>query len=94
LPIVNDERIRFYALAMLYEVDPGALLNACRRAGIAIMNQLSNVDLDQRRAIEALIDRGDLGPPLDPVPAPIHPKPRPIRAAAKPNQTQTNQKEA
>jgi hypothetical protein len=82
--IKYKEPIRFYRLARLHGVDVQALLNACRRAGITIENQLVNVFSSLRTTIEALIDRGDAGPPLAPVLKPTPPKPKSLRTAAKP----------
>jgi hypothetical protein len=97
LLMVSDERIRFYSFARLHGLDSGELLEKCHGAGIAIMNQLSTFEPDQRRAIEALINRGDGGPPLSndgpplaPFPAGTGPKPRPLNAAARPESTSTD----
>lgn len=85
------EPIRFFKLADLHGVDAQALLKACQRAGIAIENKLVQIFGSTRTAVEALIDRGDAGPPLAPVPKPTPPKPKTLRAAAKsPKPSQAN----
>ena len=79
---MGAKRIRLYQLARTLQVDAKRLLEACQRAGMDVKNQLSSVGPDERRAIEALIDPGEKGPPLSPVPKPSEPKPSPLRAAA------------
>jgi hypothetical protein len=92
--MVSDEPIRFYKFARLHGLDSRELLENCHRAGIPVMNQLSMLARNQRRAIEALIRRGDGGPPsshdgpsLGPVPAGTGPKPPQLQAAATPQTT-------
>jgi len=81
--IKYKEPIRFYKLARLHGLDAQSLLEICQKAGITIKNQLTPIYSSERTAIEALIDRGDAGPPLSAVPKPIPPKPKTLRAAAK-----------
>ena len=92
--MVSDEPIRFYKFARLHGLDSRVLLENCHRAGISVMNILSTLARNQRRAIEVLIRRGGGGPPMSndgpaagPVPSGTDPKPPPPEAAATPQTT-------
>lgn len=56
------EKIRVYVLARELNVESKDLLDLCRQAGYDVKNQLSNLDPDQRDAIEAMLKRGKTAP--------------------------------
>jgi hypothetical protein len=55
---MTGEAIRVYALARALDVLPQTVLEAARRLGYPICNQLSTLDPRQRAAIEAWLRRG------------------------------------
>src|SRR5262245_28881826 len=54
---LSKEKLRVYELARELKVESKDLLELCRQAGIAVKNQLSSLDHDQREAIEKLLHR-------------------------------------
>lgn len=65
---MSKEKLRVYELARELKVESKDLLELCRQAGIAVKNQLSSLDHDQREAIEKLLHRK---PGAAPAPPPL-----------------------
>src|SRR6185436_8917378 len=75
---LQKEKIRVYVLARELNVDTKILLDMCKQAGYDVKNQLSNLEPEQRDAIEALLKAGSQKPAAGAPPAkPVLPSPLP-----------------
>ncbi|MEI7686788.1 MAG: translation initiation factor IF-2 N-terminal domain-containing protein, partial [Planctomycetota bacterium] len=68
---MQKEKIRVYVLARELNVDTKVLLDMCKQAGYDVKNQLSNLEPEQRDAIEAVLKAGSQKPAH--VAAPVKP---------------------
>jgi translation initiation factor IF-2 len=59
---LTKEKIRVYVLARELNVDTKVLLDMCKQAGYDVKNQLSNLEPEQRDAIEAMLKAGSQKP--------------------------------
>ncbi len=55
---MQKEKVRVYQLARELNVDTKILLDMCKQAGFDVKNQLSNLEHEQRNALEQLVKRG------------------------------------
>src|SRR5437763_8939810 len=75
-----NEKVRVYALARELNVDTKILLDLCKQAGFDVKNQLSNLEPEQRDALEVMMKKGAAAPakaaapikPVTPVLSPDH----------------------
>jgi translation initiation factor IF-2 len=74
---LQKEKVRVYQLARDLGMESKDLLDLCRQAGMDVKNQLSNVDHDQREAIEKLVKKAKSGGGVA-VAAPPPPPPPPL----------------
>ena len=63
------EKVRVYQLARDLNVDSKVLLDLCKQAGFDVKNQLSNLEPEQRDALEVMMKKGAQAPPKPVVPA-------------------------
>jgi translation initiation factor IF-2 len=87
----NSQKIRVYALARELNVDTKELMDLARANGIDVKNQLSNLEPDQRDALEQIVRKGGgvalAAPPKPaeaPRPAPVMGKVRTLTTARPP----------
>src|SRR5436305_12115584 len=82
---LTKEKIRVYVLARELDVDTKVLLDLCKQAGFDVKNQLSNLEPEQRDALEKLLKSGatkpaaGAGAPAKPVLPSVLPEQRSIR---------------
>ena len=75
---MQKEKIRVYVLARELNVDTKVLLDMCKQAGYDVKNQLSNLEPEQRDAIESLLKAGSQKPAGGAPPSkPVLPSPLP-----------------
>src|SRR5205085_11576521 len=75
---LQKEKIRVYVLARELNVDTKVLLDMCKQAGYDVKNQLSNLEPEQRDAIEAMLKAGSQKPAAGGAPSkPVLPSPLP-----------------
>ena len=55
---MQKEKIRVYVLARELNVESKDLLDLCKQAGFDVKNQLSNLEPEQREALEQTVKRG------------------------------------
>src|SRR6266851_8449576 len=77
----NSQKIRVYALARELNIDTKELMDLARQHGIDVKNQLSNLEPDQRDALEQMVRKGG-GVALAAPPKPAEP-PRPSQVMGK-----------
>jgi translation initiation factor IF-2 len=78
------EKVRVYQLARELNVDTKILLDLCKQSGFDVKNQLSNLEPEQRDALEQMIKRGAQAPakpaaPVKPVTPVVSPDQRSVR---------------
>lgn len=82
---MQKEKIRVYVLARELNVDSKILLDLCKQAGFDVKNQLSNLEPEQRDALETMMKSGGSKPaagapaPAKPVLPSVLPEQRSIR---------------
>jgi len=77
---LTKEKVRVYQLARDLNVDSKVLLDLCKQAGFDVKNQLSNLEPEQRDALEVMMKKGAAAPakpaapvkPVTPILSPDH----------------------
>jgi translation initiation factor IF-2 len=83
------EKVRVYQLARELNVDTKILLDLCKQAGFDVKNQLSNLETEQRDALEQMVKRGPASAakpaaPVKPVTPVVSPDQRAVRNLDRP----------
>ncbi len=77
---MQKEKVRVYQLARELNVDTKILLDLCKQSGFDVKNQLSNLEPEQRDALEQMIKRGSQAAAKPAAPA------RPVTPVVAPDQ--------